>query len=299
MKLKKQTTDDLYLDGKNGMFLEAWGRLKCQPTAMISLAIVILLIFVSFSANLLFDYDTVVISQNISEKFLPVSFEHFLGTDQFGRDQFARVIHGVRSAMIMGVCSSLIATFIGTVLACVAAYYGGKADLIIMRCVDVLATIPAILLAIAICAGLGTGMWQLIVAISMGGIANATRMIRSKAINVTKMEYIESAQALGVKTLGIMIKYVCPNILSMLIITFTAMIGNNIMTGATLSFIGLGVKSPQPEWGLMLNEAIPNIRLYVNLVVGPAVGIIITTLSINTLGDCLRDAFDPQLKGKF
>lgn len=283
---------------KQSLYREIWNRLKTQPLAIASIAVIALMLLIAVFADVLYDYEEMCTIQNIGQKFLPASFDHFLGTDQFGRDQFARVIHGVRTALTLGVVASFLTTVVATTLASIAAYFGGKADLVIMRFIDIMSTVPAILLAIAICAGFGSGLWQLIIAIAVGSIAPSTMMIRSVAINVSKMEYIESAQALGIGTTRIILKYMCPNLMSMLIITFTAMIGHNIMMGATLSFIGLGVKSPQPEWGLMLNEAIPNMRMHINLIVGPAVGIVIATLSINTLGDCLRDAFDPQLKGK-
>ena len=170
--------------------------------------------------------------------------------------------------------------------------------MIIMRCLDVLSSIPALVLAMAICAGIGNGMWQLITALSIGGISGFTRMFRSKALIIANMEYMEAGKALGASTPWLMTKYLFPNIISVVLVQGSMMVSSNVLMGATLSFIGLGVQPPQPEWGSMLSEALTYFQLYPRLVIVPGVFLILTSLCINTFGDCLRDALDPQLEGR-
>jgi peptide/nickel transport system permease protein len=283
---------------KIGPFKEMWSRVSVRPVAMVSLGIIVIIFLLAIFADVIYDYNTYCVKQDLANRYLPFSTQHLLGTDMVGRDVAARLVHGVRAAMIMGVLASAISVFIATILACVAAYYGGKVDNIIMRICDVLACIPPLVLAIAICAGLGGGIWQLVTALSFSNIVGTTRMIRSKAIQVANMEYMESATALGASTPRLMVKNILPNIVDMLLIVGTGGVAMNIMMGTTLSFVGLGVKSPQPEWGLMVNESISKMQLHPEIVLLPGLAIVITTLAIATLGDYLRDAFDPKLKGK-
>jgi peptide/nickel transport system permease protein len=283
---------------RRSQFTEVWSRLRVRPTSMISLAGIIILILIAIFANLIADYDSVVIAHNIPDRLQPPSMQYWFGTDMFGRDIFARIIHGVRTAMLMGFVTTLVSISISTVLACWCAYFGGIADNIIMRIVDVLTSIPSLLIAITIVASLGNGMWQLVVALSIGSIPMLTRMIRSSAISIVNMEYIESAKAIGAKTGRIISKHLFPNIISMVIVQGTAGVARTILIGAMLSFVGLGVRSPMPEWGLMLNEGMALMRTHSYMVMFPGIAIILTSLCIMTFGDDLRDAFDPQLKGR-
>ena len=283
---------------KVSSFRDSWNRLLKQKVAVGCMVVIGILFFLACFADLLFDYDAQVVAQNVRNAFAGSSAEHWLGTDQYGRDLFVRIVYGIRSALLMGVVGSAISSAIGTILATLASYYGGRVDDIIMRLCDVLNCIPALVLAIAICAGLGSGMWQLVVALAVSGIASSTRMIRSRAITVANSGYIESAMALGASPMRILFGKMLPNLLDIIIICSTGDVSRFIMMGTTLSFIGLGVQSPVPEWGLMLNENIAKMEMYPSLVIWPALAIIITTLAIATLGDYMRDAFDPKLKGK-
>ncbi len=283
---------------RKGQIADAWGRLKKQPVAMVCLGVIILLFLVAIFADLIADYQSQCVAQNLANKLAPPSAEHWLGTDQLGRDTFGRTIHGVRTALLMGVLSSAISIVMATILACLAAYFGGWVDTVIMRVIDIFSAIPPIVIALAICAGLGNGMWQLIIALSFGGFAIHTRMIRASALAVAKKDYIETAVARGAKTGRIMIRYIIPNVASIIIIQFASNVAINILQGATLSFIGLGVQKPRPEWGGMLNEAIVYMRTDIRLMIVPAVALAITALAVNTFGDYVRDALDPQLKGK-
>ena len=277
---------------------EVWHRMKSRPTAMISLAGVLLLVFLSIFADVLVPYEA-AIKQVAADKLLPPgSPGHFLGTDNFGRDILSRIIHGARTALEIGLVSAVASLLISTILACVSSMFGGFVDNVIMRIIDVISCIPGLVVALAICAALGNGIPQLIVALTFSGLPMHTKMIRSVALTVSKKDYVESAVALGAKPSYIMYRHLFPNLTSIMIINGTAQISINIMMGATLGFIGLGVKAPTPEWGTMLASGLNFMMRNQYMVLVPGLVLAITALMINTLGDCLRDAFDPQLKGR-
>ncbi|NLT39375.1 MAG: ABC transporter permease [Clostridiales bacterium] len=285
---------------RNSQGREVWRRLRGRKLAMISLGAVIFVVLIAVIADFVYPYKTWAIEQQASLKLLKPfqDWSHWLGCDHLGRDMGARIFHGTRVALLIGIGSTFLALFLGTVLACICALYGGKADLIIMRIIDILSSVPHIIISLAICSGLGNGIWQLVTAITIGGISIHTRMVRSVAISVAQMEYVESSMALGGSAGHIMFKHLIPNIMSIIIIQGASNIAGNILIVATLSFIGLGIKPPRPEWGSMLNEGLTYMMRYPFMVFVPGIALVFTSLSINTFGDCLRDAFDPQLKGK-
>ena len=267
---------------KNSQGREIWDRLRHRPTAMIALIGCLLMIFLAVFADLLVPYEA-AIKQVASQKLLkPFTPGHFLGTDNFGRDILARVIHGARTALEIGLISALASLIISTFLACLGAMLGGWVDNIIMRFIDVLSCIPGMVIALAICASLGNGIPQLLVALTISGMPMHTKMIRSVALSVSY----------------IMWRHLCPNLASVIIINGTAQVSINIMQGATLGFIGLGVKAPTPEWGTMLSDGLSFMMRNQYMVLIPGIVLCLAALCINTFGDCLRDAFDPQLKGK-
>lgn len=265
---------------------------------MVSLAGILVIIIVAIFADVIADYSTMVIQQDVYNKFLTSTSEHWLGTDHLGRDIFGRIIHGTRTALLMGFGANMLTCTIALLLACSCAFFGGKVDLITMRFVDVLASLPALVLALAICAGLGSGLWQLIVALAVGNIAPITQMFRSSALSEANKEYMEAGKAMGASTFWLIVRYLLPNIFSIILIQLTSYVAINILMGATLSFIGLGVKAPRPEWGMMLAEGLQYYTIYPRLVIIPGLFLVFAALCIMTFGDCLRDAFDPKLKGK-
>ena len=283
---------------KQGQLASAFHRMSKRPSAVIAMVIIVLICLSAIFADVLADWDTLVVKQDLTIKFLKPCAEHLLGTDHLGRDLLARIIHGVRTALLMGVLGSMVSIVVATALACCCAYFGGVVDMIIMRLVDVLSAIPPTIIALAICAGLGNGLPQLIFALAMGSIAVHTRMIRAYALTVAKSDFIEASTCMGANTLRIMVRHIVPNIISIIIIQFSGNISINILMGATLSFIGLGVKAPRPEWGLMLSEGLKYMAKSPYVIIFTALALIITTVAINTFGDALRDALDPQLKGK-
>lgn len=277
---------------------EVWERIKTRPTAMIALIGVLILVFVAIFADLLVPYE-IAVKQVAANKLLPPgSPGHILGTDNFGRDLLARIIHGTRTALLIGVTSAGSSLFISTVLACLCAMFGGRVDNVIMRVIDVISCIPGLVVALAICAALGNGVPQLIVALTFSGLPMHTKMVRSVALRISKMDYVESAVALGGTSSYIMYRHLFPNLTSIMLINGTAQVSINIMMGATLGFIGLGIKAPTPEWGTMLAEGLNFMLRNQYMVLIPGLVLALSALLINTLGDSLRDAFDPQLKGK-
>lgn len=296
LKRKKDMDDGTLV--KKSQFREAWDRLKKSPRAMIALGFIVFLILVAIFADVLADYQDSCVTQHLTDKLQGPSAEHIFGTDDVGRDLFGRVVHGTRVALEIGFGTTIITLIIGVILGCTAAFYGWWVDNLIMRITDILSTIPPLVLSMAIVAGLGNGTWQLMVAIGAGQIAEFIRLIRAKGLSVANMEFIESGRALGAKNIRLIFKYLLPNVVSVVLIQGTVAVARAILTGATLSFIGLGVKSPTPEWGAMLQSAVNYIQLKPYQLVVPGVALVLTSLSINTFGDCLRDALDPQLKGK-
>lgn len=283
---------------KRGQMAEAWARMKTQPIAVVSLAVVALLVLIAVFADLIVPFSK-AITQVAADKLLPPGTNgHILGTDGFGRDMFARIIHGTRTALEIGLISAGASIIVSTFLACLCATLGGWVDNVIMRFVDVVSCIPSLVMALAICAALGNGVPQLVFALFFTGLPMHTKMVRSVALGVAKMDYVESAVALGAKSGYIMIRHMVPNLASVIIINGTAQVSMNIMMGATLGFVGLGVKAPTPEWGIMLADGLSYMMRNQYMVLVPGLVLAAAALFINSLGDCLRDALDPQLKGR-
>lgn len=291
-------TDGKKRTKKRGQMAEAWARMKTQPLAVVSLAVVVIVLFIAIFADLIVPYSK-AIEQVAMEKLLPPGTAgHILGTDGFGRDIFARIIHGARTAMEIGLISAGASIIVSTILACLCATLGGWVDNVIMRFIDVVSCIPSLVMALAICAALGNGIPQLVFALFFTGLPMHTKMVRSVALGVAKMEYVESSIALGATSRYIMFRHMIPNLASVIIINGTAQVSMNIMMGATLGFVGLGVKAPTPEWGTMLADGMSYMIRNQYMVIVPGLVLAIVALFINSLGDCLRDALDPQLKGR-
>jgi peptide/nickel transport system permease protein len=283
---------------KRSQLVEVWERLCSRRLAVVAMVVCAIFVLVAIFSDVLVPYNY-SITPSPKEKFLlPGSPGHLLGTDNLGRDLLARVIHGTRSALQMGIISSFASLIIGAMLGCLCAMYGGKLDFIVMRIVDILSCVPGMVISLSLCAALGQGTWQLITALTISGMSGHIKMIRSVALKVSKMDFVESAVALGAKPLYIVFRHLFPNLTSIMITNGTTSISGNIMAGATLGFIGLGIKPPMPEWGGMLNTGLNFMMNYPHLVFVPGIALCVCSLFFSTLGDCLRDAFDPQLKGK-
>ncbi len=242
------------------------------------------------------DYETDVINQNISNKLQTPSGEHLFGTDSLGRDIFNRIVYGARYSLFIGFSSTLISLSVGSILGCIAGYFGGKTDNIIMRLTDVFIAIPSTLMAIAVVSALGPNFANLIIAIALGDIPGYARIIRSSVLSIRDNEFVEASVAVGGSSAHIMAQHIFPNTLAALIVQATLGVGYVIIAASGLSYLGLGVMPPAPEWGAMLSEAQAQIRYFPHQVIFPGLAIVITVLALNLLGDALRDAIDPTLK---
>lgn len=278
----------------SSFYEDAYNRLKKNKFAMFCLYIIIALVVVAVLAPVLTPYDpSYQDDDNILQK---PSKEHLLGTDEFGRDIFSRIIYGSRISLSVSVIAETISIIIGTVMGALAGYYGGKVDMFISRLIEIFASFPQILFAIAVMFVLGPGVINVFIAIGFIGWTGVARIIRSQIIQLKEKEYVEASRASGGSDLRIIFKHLIPNCLSTIIVVATMDIPGNIMREASLSFLGLGVQPPTPSWGGMINAARMYMRTNPGYSIYPGVAIIITVLAFNILGDGLRDALDPQLK---
>jgi len=281
---------------KQSMFKEAWRRLKKNWSAMLGLAIIAIIVLCAIFADVLYDYDNVVIKQNISGRLKAPNAEHILGTDEVGRDVLARLVHGSRISLVIGVVVNIFALIIGSVLGALAGFFGGKIDNVIMRIMDIFLAIPGTLLAICIMAALGSSIPNLIIALAVSSVPGYARIVRGAVLPVRDMEYVEAARCIGCTNNRIIFKHVIPNSLAPIIVQFTMHVATTILTIAGLSFLGLGISPPTPEWGSMISSGRAYIRSNAYLTTFPGLIIMITILAFNLLGDGLRDALDPRLR---
>lgn len=234
--------------------------------------------------------------QNAKIRLQGPSAEHWFGTDVYGRDVFTRVMFGARVSISIGVAASILSLLTGGTIGAITAYYSGKVDDIVMRIMDMIMSIPATLLALTIVAALGGSAVSLFIAMSISSMPDFARLARSVMLPIVNMEYAEAARAYGSTNARLIFREIIPNALGPIIVQTTQSISGKILTASSLSFIGMGVQAPQPEWGTMLSEAREFMRQSPYLIFFPGIFIIITALSFNLLGDGLRDALDPKLK---
>ncbi|MGB7337860.1 MAG: ABC transporter permease [Phototrophicaceae bacterium] len=269
-------------------------RLRQSRGIIIGASILIVIISMSIFAPLLTQYDPIQIAPLTG--LTPPSSEHIFGTDNFGRDVFARVLYGGRLSVQVGIISILIASTIGTLLGILAGYLGGWVDIVIMRLIDVLLAFPGILLALSIVAILGKSLPNVMIAVGISTIPTFTRIVRGSTLSIKQMDYIEAARALGCSHGRIMWSHILPNVVTPIIVVITNGIAGAIIAGAALSFLGLGAQAPTPEWGIMLAEGRSALRSAHWVTTFPGLAIMITVLAINLLGDGLRDVLDPRLR---
>ena len=278
------------------LWAEVWRRLVRNKGAMIGMAITILLALLAIFADVIFDYDTQVVAQSLKDQFIFPCWEHPFGTDNLGRDIFIRVLYGARISLIIGIAATVVSTVFGLFFGSVSGYVGGKVDTVIMRGCDILGAIPAFLLGMVIVSALGISTTNLIIALGIGNISAMTRTTRAAVLTVRNSEYVESARAIGMPEWKIIIKYIIPNCMSPIIVAVTLRVGSAIIGASSLSFLGLGVIPPAPEWGAMLSEGRNFVRGYPYITVFPGLAIIVSVLALNMFGDGLRDALDPKLR---
>lgn len=277
-----------------GPWKEMWFRLRKNKLAVVGLIVLIALILIAIFADYVapFTYR----QQDLLNRFATPNATHWFGTDNFGRDIFSRVVFGARVSLRVGLISVGIALFIGGFIGAIAGYKGGLADTLFMRFMDIMLAIPSMLLAIAIVSSLGGGLTNVMIAVGIGSIPQYARIVRASVISLKDQQFVEAARALGSKNSTIIFKHLVPNTLAPVIVQSTLGVASAILAAAALGFLGLGLEPPRPEWGAMLNDGRHYLRDYPHMTTFPGLAIMITILSLNLLGDGLRDALDPKLK---
>lgn len=270
-------------------------RFKKNRSAMIGLCIFLIICLMAILADVIIPYSK-AITQVKDARLLAPSAAHLFGTDQLGRDMFARVLHGARYSIAFALAVSTCSLIISVVLGGIAGYYGGTIDNVIMRILDVVMCIPGDLLALCIVAAFGTNLGNLLLALIIGQIPATVRIVRSTIMGVSSADYIEAAQCHGAKDARIIAKYVIPNAMGPIIVNATVNASRIIISVSSLSFLGLGIQPPAPEWGNLLAGAREYMRICPWLVYFPGIALVITSLSINMVGDGLRDALDPKIR---
>ena len=282
--------------GRRSQLSIIWRRLRRDRMAMLGLAILIVMIVLALLADFIADYDTAVIGMNMRERLQTPSRAHWFGTDGYGRDVFARIVHGSRLSLSLSILAMAAAVAVGSLIGAVAGYYGGRVDNLLMRFMDILLAIPPMLMSISIVAALGHSMVNLMIALSLAYIPVFARVIRSSILSVKGQEFVEAAKACGTGDARIILRHIVPNAIGPIIVQATLAMGSTILIISSLSFMGMGIQPPQPEWGTMLYEGRDLIRTSPYLVIFPGIAIALAVLSLNLLGDGLRDALDPRLK---
>ncbi|MDR1621479.1 MAG: ABC transporter permease [Synergistaceae bacterium] len=271
-----------------------WSRFRKNKMALCGAFMILGLVVVAVFAPLIAPYP--FDEQDFSVAQEPPSFGHWFGTDEFGRDIFSRIVYASRISLEVGFVAVSIGMFIGGLLGAIAGFYGRLTDNVIMRSMDVLLAVPSTILAIAIAATLGPGLFNLMLAVGIATIPRYARIVRASVLTLRHLEFIEAAQAVGSSDFRIIRKHILPNCMAPVIVQATLGVASAILNTAGLSFIGLGIQPPTPEWGAMLSGARSYIRDYPYMTIFPGLAIMLTVLSLNFLGDGLRDALDPKLK---
>ena len=284
------------------LFQETWMRFRRSKTAMFGLCFLLVLVVISVG-TLVIDlvsnnsfYDAYVVAQDPVNRLQGPSGSHILGMDELGRDILMRILWGARYSLFMSLLSIGFALVLGGMLGAIAGYFGGVIDNAIMRIMDILLSMPSMLLALTVVAALGTSTFNVVVAVGISFIPTFARVLRSSVLQVKENEYIEAAKAIGANDFRIITKFVIPNSLAPIIVHGTLGVANAILTIASLSFVGLGVQPPTPEWGAMLSSARTYMREAWHITVFPGIAVMLAILSLNLMGDGLRDALDPKLK---
>ena len=267
-----------------------------NKTSWIGLVVFLIVVIVAILAPVLAPYDPN--DQNILEKLRAPTLEHWLGTDSFGRDTLSRLIYGARISLIIGVVSTLAAMIIGTAIGMLAGWHGGRLDTVTMQAMDVLLAFPSLILGLILVAMLGPSMVNIIIAIALTSIPPFARIARAPTIAVKEREFVDAGRALGYSDTRLLIVHILPNILPEILVMGSLWLANAIRTEASLAFVGLGVKPPTATWGGMIREGFENILDSYWLALVPGVAILIVIFALNLLGDGLRDAIDPKLKGE-
>lgn len=279
---------------KNSEFVRVLKQLSYNKMAIAGTVILLVELILVLLAPVIAPYDYNALDMAVM--YQTPGAEHWLGCDELGRDIMSRLLYGGRFSITMGIFSVIFSVIGGAILGSVAGYFGGWVDNLLMRFLDIVQSLPGMLLTIVLSAVLGPGYINTIIALGINGIPGQARMLRAQMLKVRNSEYIEASQSINCSKLRIIVSHLLPNSFSPVIVSATMGVANAIMTASSLSFIGLGVQPPDPEWGAMLAGSRQFMRDYPHMVVFPGLAIAVTILALNLMGDGLRDALDPKLK---
>ena len=273
-----------------------WMRIKKNKLALVGMFMLLFLLMIALFAGILVDYQDDVIKQNPKDRMKLPGKENIFGTDAYGRDIFSRVIYGSRYSISMGLLSISLSLLVGGFIGAITGYFGGVLDNVLMRFMDIFLAVPGIVMTIAIVATLGSGYRNIIIAFAIANMPLFARLTRATVLTVKESEFIEAARAINVSNTRIILKHIIPNSIGPIIVQATFSVATVILETAAISFLGIGIQPPLPEWGAMLSEGKEFIRYYPHLIVFPGIAIALVVLSLNLTGDGLRDVLDPRLK---
>ena len=291
----EQTIQQEFTYKRESKSKEIWRRFKKSKGAYIGLIMLVLIVAFLVIAPFFVSYDQ-AIAQDPMKILATPSAEHPLGCDGYGRDILARIIYGGRMSLSIALIATVTSCIMGSALGAIAGYFGGKVDSIIMRSLDIFMSVPDILFTMAVVVALGANAVNLIIALTLAYFTNYVRLVRSQVLSLSEQDYVEAARAGGSSNARIILQHILPNAMGVIIVNVTLNVAKIIIYESTLSFLGLGMAPPQPEWGLMLSEAREFMRRAPHLLISPALAIVVCACSVNLVGDGLRDALDPHLK---
>ena len=301
MSLAELEAREIQLESPSGLWNEAWSRLRKNPGALVGFALVAIFVLVAIFAPLLAPHNPREINLSLlRDGCCPgPSGEHLLGVDELGRDELSRIIFGARYSLLIGIVSVTVGLSIGLTLGAIAGYLGGIVDTLILRAMDIMLSIPGLLLAIGIVALLGPGIWQIMIAVGIVNVPIFTRLLRGSVIAQRENDYVLAARSVGVPRRTILASHILPNAISPVIVQGTLALATAIIDVAGLGFLGLGPQDPStPEWGTMLTGTVRFLQTAPHLAIFPGVAIVISVLGFNLIGDGLREALDPKLRGR-
>jgi peptide/nickel transport system permease protein len=295
MAATPRTLDELSRARRPGWLAAIFDFVRQRPLGAFGAAIILVMVALAASAGAIAPYDP--LENDYAAMLAAPNAAHWLGTDAFGRDVFSRIVYGSRTALMVGLGASLLGTTFGSLIGVASAYFGGRVDLVVQRVMDVLFAFPVIILALVVVAVLGTGAGNVILAIAAPMVPRCARVVRSSALSVREMPYVDAARASGFSHRRIILRHMLPNVMAPILIMATAFLGEAILLEASLSFLGLGVQEPTAAWGLMLRgAAVEFAETAPWMAIFPGLAISLAVFGFNLFGDSLRDALDPRLR---
>jgi len=279
---------------KPGSFQYVWRSVSHDKAAMTGMILMLIVIVLCILSPFICRYPYSKI--NMADAYQTPGLAHLFGTDSMGRDLLSRVLYGARYTLIIGITATVVSAVLGILMGAVAGYFGGIVDSCLMRFLDIFQAFPTLILAMAFCAIFGKGVDKCIWALGITGIPGFARLMRANILGIVNMEYIEAARTINCPTWKVIMNHIIPNAISPIIVEIAMTISRNGLTSSSLSFLGMGVQEPKPEWGAMLSQARDFMRDYPHMVIIPGLFIVVTVLSFNLIGDAFRDALDPKFK---